>query len=219
MVRYRDIYQTVNDHWLFLLATSVGFTLFYYAGLLLLMMLKFREFPNYFTVYDWTENVAHIVKSTPSVADTIMIIKAEWLLEIGYMNYEFGLGIAEWSLYISPAKAIAVMLLGMLLALLLMLARSVAACTSAKKSTVFVGGIGALLASLSLMSLSWVVCCATPTWIVGLAILGLGVSTSLWLEPAGIWLNLIGFMALSLAIVTLARTSPQPRESHQAVQD
>ena len=214
--RYRSIHKAIREHWMLLIAGSITFALLYYAGLLLLMMLKFRETPNYFNLYDWAENVMLIIKSTPSITDTIMIIKAEWLLEVGYMNYEFGLGIAEWSLYISPVKVVAVMLLGALLVLLWLLARR-STCTSVKKSTVFVGGVGAGLASLSLMSLSWVVCCATPTWIVGLAILGLGVSTSLWLEPAGVWLNLAGFSALLTAVLVLGGASYRPQGSHQIV--
>lgn len=184
---------------------GVGFTVFYYAILLLLMMIKFGQLPNYFTFYDWPGNVMRIIESTPSIIDILMIIKAEWLMEVGFMNYEFGMGIAEWSLFVSPAKALATLLLGATLTLLLIMVRSTSVCTPAKKSTAIAGGIGAAFASVSLMSLSWVVCCATPTWIVGLAILGLGVSTSIWLEPAGIYLNLIGFSMLFVAVLMLCR--------------
>lgn len=204
---WRNIYAIVRQEWLFLLGISVGFALCYYGVLLALMMIKFQQLPNYYTLYDWPQNVALIIDSTPSLSDMVMIIKAEWLLEVGFMNYEFGMGIAEWSLYVSPAKVLATLFLGALLALLFLLARRAAVCAAKKKSGVLAGGIGAVLASLSLMSLSWVVCCATPTWIVGLAILGLSVSTSLWLEPAGVWLNLVGFSALAIAIFALARTS------------
>lgn len=126
-------------------------------------------------------------------------------MEVGFMNYEFGMGIAEWSLFVSPAKALATLLLGATLTLLLIMVRSTSVCTPAKRSTAIAGGIGAAFALVSLMSLSWVVCCATPTWIVGLAILGLGVSTSIWLEPAGIYLNLVGFSMLFVAVLMLGR--------------
>jgi hypothetical protein len=48
--------------------------------------------------------------------------------------------------------------------------------------------------------MSWVVCCATPTWVVGLAIMGLGVSTSLSIEPVGFWLNALGFILMIIAL-------------------
>ena len=48
------------------------------------------------------------------------------------------------------------------------------------------------------------VCCATPSWVVGLAMLGLGVSTSLALETMGPILSGLGFGTLTLTIVFLA---------------
>jgi hypothetical protein len=48
--------------------------------------------------------------------------------------------------------------------------------------------------------MSWVVCCATPTWVVGLAMLGLGVSTSLSIEPVGFWFNAFGFILMVVAL-------------------
>lgn len=207
--RHLEIYDILRARWPMLLAAGLAFAVFYYTALLLIMIIKFRQLPNYFVPYDWPANVLLIIQSTPSVTDTLAIIKAEWLFEIGYMNYEFGLGIAEWSLFLSPFKTLAVMTLGTMLALLFILVRHSAVCSAAKKSIALAGGLGAVLMSISLMSLSWVVCCATPTWIVGLAILGLGVSTSLWLEPAGIWLNMGGFMALSMALLILAGFSPR----------
>ena len=38
----------------------------------------------------------------------------------------------------------------------------------------------------------------------GLAMMGLGVSTSLWLEPVGIWVNIIGYLILLLAMYIAA---------------
>lgn len=206
LTSWRSIGKSVRDKWPLLLLTGIGFTLIYYAILLLLMMIKFGQLPNYFTLYDWPENVMRIIESTPSIVDMLMIIKAEWLVEVGYMNYEFGMGIAEWSLFVSPAKALATLLLGATLALLLITVRSAQVCASTKRSSTIAGGIGAAFVSISLMSLSWVVCCATPTWIVGLAILGLGVSTSIWLEPAGIYLNLVGFSILFAAVLMTGRS-------------
>jgi hypothetical protein len=58
--------------------------------------------------------------------------------------------------------------------------------------------------ALTSITMSWVVCCATPTWVVGLAIMGLGVSTSLWLEPLGTWLSYAGFAALLVGVFVAA---------------
>lgn len=203
---WRNIAKSLSQYWLLLILAGVGFALAYYGILLLLMMVKFGQIPNYFTLYDWPKNVMRIIDSTPSFVDMLMIINGEWLMEVGFMNYEFGMGIAEWSLFVSPTKALATMLLGSTLALLIIVARAASVCTRTKRSTAIAGGVGATLASVSLMSLSWVVCCATPTWIVGLAHLGLGVSTSIWLEPAGIYLNLIGFSMLFMAVLVLGRS-------------
>ena len=60
-------------------------------------------------------------------------------------------------------------------------------------------------------TMSWVVCCAAPSWVVGLAMLGLGVSTSLALESMGPVLSIGGFSLLIAALITLAwRNTIQP---------
>ena len=82
------------------LAGVVGFQMFQ----LVLLILRFGNFPNYLTVHDWPANVLRIIRSTPSVADMIPIILDEWFIEIGSMNYSFGRGIAEWSFVLMPAK-------------------------------------------------------------------------------------------------------------------
>ncbi len=190
-------------HWLFVLAVSMGFTLAYYTLQLGLMIVKFEQWPNYANVYDWPTNVMRIIDSTPSLRDTVLIIKEEWLVEVGFMNYEYGIGISQWSLYLSPVKVLSIMVLGVMLALLSLLARF-SVKGMARTPCVIVAGVGATAASISLMSLSWVVCCATPSWVVGLSILGLGVSTALWLAPIGIWLNMLGFATLAVMIWLLA---------------
>ncbi len=213
--RFRHLGQTARNHWRFVAFFSVGFLFLYYGTQLLAMVIKFGQFPNYMKGYDWLSNVRVIIESTPSWRDTLAIIKAEWLLELGYMNYDFGFGIAQWSLYIAPVKALAVMLLGAMLALLwVLLRRPAQVCETRKTPCAIAGGVGAAMASLSLLSLSWVVCCATPSWVVGLAILGLSASTSLMLEPAGIWLNSFGFFSLALVLFVAATPlKPLPKKS------
>ena len=65
-------------------------------------------------------------------------------------------------------------------------------------------GIGSALVALSNLTMSWVVCCSTPSWVVGLAMMGLGVSTSLALEPYGFWLNAGGFLLLGGSVFWIA---------------
>lgn len=201
--RMRLIARLAVAHWLFVLALSVGFTLLYYTLQMGAMIVKFEQWPNYSTVYDWPTNVMRIIDSTPSLRDTVLIIKEEWLIEVGYMNYEYGIGISQWSLYLSPVKVLSVFGLGVMIALLLLLAR-LRSTGGGTAGCAITGGIGATAASVSLMSLSWVVCCATPSWVVGLAILGLSASTALWLAPIGIWLNVLGFTTLAVTVWVLA---------------
>ena len=201
------IARTTAAHWLFVLIVCMGFTLAYYSIQLGAMVLKFDQLPNYSMVYDWSTNVARIIESTPSLKDTMLIIKDEWVFEMGYMSYEYGMGLSLWSLYLSPVKVLSIMGLGVMLAVLVLLYRLRSDTGGNNASCVIAGGVGATAASFSLMSLSWVVCCATPTWVVGLSILGLGASTALWLEPIGIWLNVFGFAALALMLWLLASNS------------
>ena len=81
-----------------------------------------------------------------------------------------------------------------------------AACSSPfqRNSTKAAAGLGATLVSLASITMSWVVCCSTPTWVVGLAMMGLGVSTSLWLEPMGVVVSSLGFIFLVSALLISA---------------
>lgn len=189
--------------WLVIL---LGFPVAYYLMMLGALVLKFGDLPNYATVYDWPGNVAEIVRSTPAVSDMLPIIAGEWLFEVGYMNYDFGNGISEWSLSLIPAKLAAILALAALIAtnvVLLLGARSRCAARrlgGAGAAT----GLGAAMVSLASITMTWVVCCATPSWIVGLAMLGVGLSTAAWLEGTGPWLNGLGFLLLLATTLRLA---------------
>ena len=211
--RFSRIAHIGMHHWLFVALVSIGFTVVYYVLQLGAMIAKFAQWPNYSNFYDWPENVVRIIKSTPGLNDTLLIIKDEWVFEVGYMTYEYGIGLSLWSLFLSPVKVLSIMALGAMLALLVLLYRFPGNSMN-KAPCVIAGGLGATAASFSLMSLSWVVCCATPTWVVGLSILGLGASTALWLEPVGFWLNLLGFLLLATMLWVLARV---PYESENIV--
>ena len=64
---------------------------------------------------------------------------------------------------------------------------------------------GAAMVGLSSATLSWVVCCATPTWVVSLAMMGMSASLALWLEPVGDLITIAGFSLLFFSVWFLAR--------------
>ncbi len=195
--------DTIGPSWRLWLAITVGFVLTYYVAQLLVLDMRFGHWPNYVTLYDYPDNVVRIIRHTPSVADMIPIVADEWLLEVGYMNYDFGHGIAEWSLAILPTKLLAVTLLGAVIGFDWLLWRRVRRVCSATQRPAALGaaGIGAALFGLTNISLTWVVCCATPSWVVSLTLLGFDSAVSLSLAPYGVWLALVG--ALLLAGTTL----------------
>jgi hypothetical protein len=203
------------------LAIALGTFVVYYAGLLAALVYRFGNWPNYAVLYDWPTNVAHIFRSTPSRADALTIAQDEWLLEIGYMNMSFGRGISEWSLTLVPPKMAVILALGALMATAwALIAERRSVCAAAPGlAAVAATGLGAGFVGLTGATMSWVVCCATPSWIVGLAMLGMGVATANWLEPAGTYLSLAGFALLGLGVARLARDlSPmQPAPAAEAV--
>lgn len=202
------IYSSIRERFrLWLLITLCGLV-FYYIFLMLSLIVRFGHFPNYVTFYDWFGNVATILASTPSFMDTLPIIAEEWIVEIGYMNYSFGNGISEWSLNLIPAKMFVVLLLSAFIALnvVLLLKQRNYCSANTMRSAGVATGLGGILVAMTNATMTWVVCCATPTWIVGLAMLGLGVSTSFLLEPFGTWLAFAGFFFLGLTTYFLARS-------------
>lgn len=191
----------IRQHFGFWLAISLALPFLYYSALVLAPMIKFQQWPNYINVYDWFGNVLRIVESTPSVRDQLVIIKDEWVLELGYMNYDFGIGISQWSLFIAPIKVLGVVAMSSLIATWLVLRKGNRSCARGSRwLSNASGGLGGACIALASVSLSWVVCCSTPTWVVGLAMMGMGVSTALWLEPLGAWVGLLGFILLLAAL-------------------
>lgn len=205
-----DALATIRDairvNWRGWLLITVSFVIVYYCALLLSMVYRFGHWPNYVTGYNWFGNVATIIVSTPSLSDMVPIIMEEWLLEVGYMNMSFGHGISEWSLNLIPSKMLAILLLGMMISTVwaLQTERS-RVCQGVDRSALAATGVGSAFVALTGATMSWVVCCATPSWIVGLAMLGMGVATANWLEPLGTWIALAGFSALAFAIYSLSQ--------------
>lgn len=209
----RTIRTAIGERLSLWLAVTFGFVILYYAGMMAALVIRFGKLPNYVTFYDWIGNVSWIIQSTPSVGDMLPIILDEWLVEIGFMNTDYGMGISEWSMTVIPPKVLLSLLAGALMAtgVVLLLRKRTCAASTLRSSGVTVGA-GTLLVILSNVTMSWVVCCATPSWIVGLAMLGVGVATANALEPFGFWINAGGFLMLAASVLVLARaqTSPAP---------
>lgn len=204
--------------WLWL---TLSFTVGYYLLLLVSLIVRFGHLPNYVTFYNWPQNIWVIIQSTPSILDMLPIMNEEWLVEIGHMNYDFGHGISEWSLSLQPPKMFLVFIFSALIAANILMLRSMrTSCpTGTVSSASAATGLGAFLVALTNATMSWVVCCATPSWVVGLAMLGVGVSTSLWLEPLGLWLSFGGFGLLALTTIYLAgATTKSSSAKHPAYQ-
>ena len=186
------------------LAISSVLTLGYYAALLGAMMLRFTVIPNYGHVYDAPSAYWTIWTSTPSTRDALRIMADEPLFELGYAMPEFG--IAEWSLTVTLPNLLRVSLVAGLLACfaLLVAASRRAGCPTSRRSAVAASG-GAGVLALCSASLTWVVCCATPSWIVALSILGVGLSVADAVEPFEHALLALGLAATFAAIALQAR--------------
>jgi hypothetical protein len=194
------------------LAITLAFTVLYYASLLASVVISLGHFPNYITFYDWPENVLVIIRSTPSIRDMLPIIGNEWLVETGYMNYSFGHGIAEWSLEIIPHKLLMVVALGALVAMCaLLLRRLKRVCGLPAQGTAAAGtGLGALCVGAANVTMTWVSCCASPSWVVGLSLIGVSTSTAYALLPYGNLLLGTGFTVLLATTYLLARRCAEP---------
>ncbi len=181
-------------------------------------VIRYGHLPNYVTPYDWIGNVGRIIDSTGSIRDMVPIILDEWLLEIGYMDMNYGHGIAEWSLSLVPHKIVLVSLTGALIGLNvgLMLDRLEAA-GSAMQQCLRAGGsgvltsVGALFAGLTNATLFSIACCATPSWVGSLAILGVETSSAFALEPYGPAGSALGIVMLLVSALWLARDGSASR--------
>lgn len=210
MTGFNVIAQTIRTRWTILAPISAGLIAAYYAAQIAVLYFRLGHLPNYITVYDYPANVAQIIRSTPAISDMIPIILDEWIIETGYMDYNYGHGIAEWTMGILPAKLLVVAIVSALISInILLWRRARLSCSRLERqSVVGVAGLGALMTGLVNISLSWVVCCGTPNWVVGLALLGLDVNLAFTLEPFGAWVALAGFIILAVSTLRLASRSP-----------
>ncbi len=204
------LWADIRATWKTMVLHGLIFAVLFQVFMMIALIVRFQAFPNYVTFYNWIGNVAWIIESTPSWSDMVPIIWEEWLIEIGKMNYDYGTGISEWSLNVVPSRLIVLFILGAMVSLCLALLRS-DTCTTAPSTTLrATTGLGAVLVAMTNATMSWVVCCATPSWVVGLAMLGLGVSTSLALETMGPILTWSGFGLLFALFFYLAWRKSRP---------
>jgi hypothetical protein len=61
-------------------------------------------------------------------------------------------------------------------------------------------GISSSFIGLTSATLTWVVCCATPSWTVALAMLGMSSSVALLLEPLGVLMTVTGLCLMVFVI-------------------
>ena len=219
MAMISTITSAIASRKLLWLMITLGFVVTYYVGLVLSVVIRFGDLPNYATLHDYLHNVAVIIRSTPSISDMLPIIFDEWLLEIGFMNRTYGRGVSEWSVQIIPAKFVVVLAIGALVATNILLLKQLprACARTVPYSGVAATGLGAALVGFTSVTLTWVVCCAAPSWAVGLAMLGVSVSTAFGVQPYGPAITAAGFLALFIATYLLARDAPRTSEGGAAI--
>jgi len=198
---------------------AVGVPIVFYLALLAVLIIQYGHLPNYVTRYDWIANVLHIVHSTGSVSDMVSIILNEWLLEIGYIDYAYGHGVADWSLAIIPHKLVIMSLAGALIGLNVGLlferqaARTVSQqCVQAARSGLLTA-LGTLCAGLTSMTVFSVACCAAPSWAGSLTVLGVETSLAFAIEPFGPIASVVGLVALVVSALWIARDTQAARHA------
>ena len=94
-----------------------------------------------------------------------------------------------------------------------------AACpgsAAGRAPTYAAAALGSAFIGLTGATLTWVVCCATPSWVVALTMLGMSASLALWLSPLGAVLKglgllmLVGVVAAQVRRLSAARTGARP---------
>ncbi len=208
--------DTWRGSWRRFLGWGLSFALIFQVIMLIALVVRFQTLPNYVTFYDWPGNVWTIIQSTPAWSDIFRIAWEEWLIEIGYKTYDYGMGLSVWSLNVIPSRLVVMFGLGALTGLVVDLMRQDGCGVATLRSSSAVTGLGAVLVAMTNATMSWVVCCATPSWVVGLAMLGLGVSTSLALETMGPLLSGLGFGTLFLMVFVLAWRRAHPARATPA---
>lgn len=196
--------QAIRQQWMLWLFMVLLFPVLYYGGLLLVTIIRFHEVPNYVEVYNIIQVYQQIFEGTPSMKDALTILIDEAWIEMGYKNPDY-YGIATWSYMLIPPKMLLVAAMSVLVATFITLRvySRKQSCPLENPGRLYAAaGVGSGLVGLGSATLTWVVCCATPSWVVGLSMLGLSSSLALALQPFGKIINTMG-MALVLWIIFL----------------
>jgi len=195
----------------YVMAFALGFPIAFYLLLLAAVVIQYGHLPNYLTPYNWISNLLRIIAGTRSVTDMVSIMLDEWLLETGYMDFDYGHGIADWSLSIIPHKLAILALAGALVGLnvgLLLGQRTVRSWRRQGVQAARFGlltGAGVVCASVTNATVFSVVHCATPSWVGSLAVLGFDSYDVFAIEPYGPIICLFGLAALAVSAVLIAR--------------
>jgi hypothetical protein len=204
------LFDAIRAHPLRWMVYALGFVAAYHALLLAAMVARFGHAPNFIKFYDVVDAYRLTFAGTPSLRDALGIAIGEPWLDVGFMSPQWNM--AEWSLMILPPQFALISVTGCLLATFGVLhAARDARCSRAAAGSTLSAAIGTGLAGTANATLFWVVCCATPTWITGLAMLGVSVSVAFMLEPIGPLLTAGGVALLVWAIVVQLRSlAPRP---------
>ena len=203
---FKVVKQALYREWRVLSLVAVSFVALYYLFILIATMLRFGEIPNYLTVHDVLHNYYLILTGTPSLVDAIPILFDEPWLETGYKNPLY-YGVATWSYMLIPLKMIPIIVIGLLLGVFAALSSYSKSlyCQLPAKRSFTLAGIGTGMVGLTSVTLTWVVCCATPSWVVALSMLGMSASLALWIEPAGKLLTFSGMLVMLWVVLQQAR--------------
>ncbi len=183
-----------------ILRNALLLVLAYYGLLLAGAVLRFEALPDYARFYPWAENIRGILTGTPSWRDALLIALDEPLFETGRTLPDYT--IAEWSLTIVPDKLAAIAAVAALLAIHWHLARR-----SCRLGAAALSGAGSVASALTSATLGWTVCCATPSWVVILAMLGLWAPTAMAVEPYGPPITIAGLVLLGAGVVLQVRAN------------
>lgn len=183
-----------------ILRNTVALVLAYYGLLLAGAMVRFEAVPDYVRLYPWAVNVRGILAGTPSWRDALAIALDEPLFETGRTLPDYG--ISEWSLTIVPDKLAIVAAIALLLAIHWHLARS-----GCRLGAAALSGAGSVASALASATLGWTVCCAAPSWVVILAMLGLWAPTAMAIEPYGLPITIAGLILLGAGIALQLRAN------------
>ena len=188
---------------------AFGFPVVFYGLLLAILMIRYGDLPNYFTLYNWPANIWRIVESTGSLADIVAIAADEWLIETGLMNYDYGNGIADWSMSIVPHKLIILMLTGALIGLNAAAMLDLKGAAAPGQQMLHTAGgllaaFGALGASIPNTTVFSVVHCAIPSWVGSFAVLGIDQYDLFPVQPYGPLICATGLVALATSALLIA---------------